>query len=117
MSKVFNVAMRHELVLNNPVRRTEKFKRSEFEPTQVKPPWSKEEAQYALKCAEGTQMELFLTLVLSTGMRRGEALGLMWSDIDFEHNTVSIERSVHSCLLYTSPSPRDRQKSRMPSSA
>ena len=23
----------------------------------------------------------------------------------------------HNCLLYTSPSPRDRQKSRMPSSA
>ena len=26
-------------------------------------------------------------------------------------------RVVHACLLYTSPSPRDRQKSRMPSSA
>ena len=26
-------------------------------------------------------------------------------------------RRVKSCLLYTSPSPRDRQKSRMPSSA
>ena len=26
-------------------------------------------------------------------------------------------RKVTSCLLYTSPSPRDRQKSRMPSSA
>ena len=25
--------------------------------------------------------------------------------------------SLNSCLLYTSPSPRDRQKSRMPSSA
>ena len=25
--------------------------------------------------------------------------------------------NTHSCLLYTSPSPRDRQKSRMPSSA
>ena len=24
---------------------------------------------------------------------------------------------THPCLLYTSPSPRDRQKSRMPSSA
>ena len=24
---------------------------------------------------------------------------------------------LHTCLLYTSPSPRDRQKSRMPSSA
>ena len=27
------------------------------------------------------------------------------------------ERTIYSCLLYTSPSPRDRQKSRMPSSA
>ena len=26
-------------------------------------------------------------------------------------------RRSHTCLLYTSPSPRDRQKSRMPSSA
>ena len=29
----------------------------------------------------------------------------------------SIQTIVHPCLLYTSPSPRDRQKSRMPSSA
>ena len=27
------------------------------------------------------------------------------------------ERLNYTCLLYTSPSPRDRQKSRMPSSA
>ena len=27
------------------------------------------------------------------------------------------EAGVYVCLLYTSPSPRDRQKSRMPSSA
>ena len=33
-------------------------------------------------------------------------------------NTVEIMKAHHiSCLLYTSPSPRDRQKSRMPSSA
>ena len=31
---------------------------------------------------------------------------------DKEHDVIVI-----SCLLYTSPSPRDRQKSRMPSSA
>ena len=29
----------------------------------------------------------------------------------------ALEIVRHSCLLYTSPSPRDRQKSRMPSSA
>src|SRR5665213_2528825 len=31
--------------------------------------------------------------------------------------TRPIEQQLNSCLLYTSPSPRDRQKSRMPSSA
>ena len=39
------------------------------------------------------------------------------SDID-EHNHVFDELHEEcGCLLYTSPSPRDRQKSRMPSSA
>ena len=31
--------------------------------------------------------------------------------------TDSIVRFISNCLLYTSPSPRDRQKTRMPSSA
>ena len=31
--------------------------------------------------------------------------------------TSDLGTSTYSCLLYTSPSPRDRQKSRMPSSA
>ena len=30
---------------------------------------------------------------------------------------VNVSRRTNTCLLYTSPSPRDRQKSRMPSSA
>ena len=36
-----------------------------------------------------------------------------------EINIISTNKSVYGyfCLLYTSPSPRDRQKSRMPSSA
>src|SRR5678809_1675617 len=37
---------------------------------------------------------------------------------EFEQALVDpFVRNVQSCLLYTSPSPRDRQKSRMPSSA
>ena len=30
---------------------------------------------------------------------------------------IDVSLTIHPCLLYTSPSPRDRQKSRMPSSA
>ena len=31
--------------------------------------------------------------------------------------SVKLTKALNTCLLYTSPSPRDRQKSRMPSSA
>ena len=34
-----------------------------------------------------------------------------------ETDTSSIEDLIHICLLYTSPSPRDKRQSRMPSSA
>ena len=41
------------------------------------------------------------------------------SDGDIPKCIVKVKgnESIMSCLLYTSPSPRDRQKSRMPSSA
>ena len=43
-------------------------------------------------------------------------------DINLKDKNILTFRSLqnsdyYSCLLYTSPSPRDRQKSRMPSSA
>ena len=40
------------------------------------------------------------------------------TEIDADGNPVEgTTTHHHTCLLYTSPSPRDRQKSRMPSSA
>ena len=38
-------------------------------------------------------------------------------DVVVKEDRPEIRGMVHSCLLYTSPSPRDRQESRMPSSA
>ena len=35
----------------------------------------------------------------------------------FDNITLTFNGTGTTCLLYTSPSPRDRQKSRMPSSA
>ena len=45
----------------------------------------------------------------------------VWNDVDFEKD-VSCRNGVlvdmcSGCLLYTSPSPRDKPRSRMPSSA
>ena len=37
--------------------------------------------------------------------------------LDVSNLVIEINPVAQVCLLYTSPSPRDRQKSRMPSSA
>ena len=51
---------------------------------------------------------------------------LNWTGVKFGDDELELDPTVMlpdtgtsfiSCLLYTSPSPRDRQKSRMPSSA
>ena len=42
---------------------------------------------------------------------RGHAAGMR------THGLICVSAAAMVCLLYTSPSPRDRQKSRMPSSA
>ena len=47
--------------------------------------------------------------------RRGELVRLLGEELRAEKQTLGA--LVTLCLLYTSPSPRDRQKSRMPSSA
>ena len=46
----------------------------------------------------------------------GQALPLI-VDIRSEDIVKDAVEKAYDCLLYTSPSPRDRQKSRMPSSA
>ena len=46
----------------------------------------------------------------------GAAMATMVTDPDWSLDRID-ESKTSTCLLYTSPSPRDRQKSRMPSSA
>jgi integrase len=53
-----------------------------------------EQAQKLLEVARGHRFEMLLTLAITTGMRQGELLGLHWQDIDFEHGTLQVRRSV-----------------------
>ena len=43
--------------------------------------------------------------------------GVVVPPLGFTKRVLPNGLEVYTCLLYTSPSPRDRQKSRMPSSA
>ena len=60
----------------------------------------------------------------ATGATGQELVKLLLNDPNFSKVTIFVRKrprikheKLTTCLLYTSPSPRDRQKSRMPSSA
>ena len=46
------------------------------------------------KIKESAEVWFLPYLALATGMRKGEILGLMWQDIDFEKNLIYVRRSI-----------------------
>lgn len=58
--------------------------------------WTVEEMNHMLNVTklEDTRMYTLFSLVLKTGLRRGEVLALKWSDIDLEELELSVERSL-----------------------
>jgi integrase len=57
-------------------------------------PLSTEEASRLLDATRGDKFEALYVLAVTTGMRRGELLGLKWSDVDLENAGVSIRRTL-----------------------
>jgi len=53
-----------------------------------------QQAHRLLESVRGHRLEMLLTLALTTGLRRGEMLALRWTDVDLEHQTVTIQRTV-----------------------
>jgi integrase len=56
-------------------------------------PLSEEEARTFLEAARGDQFETLYVLALTTGLRRGELLGLRWDDVDLERGTLRVGRA------------------------
>jgi len=53
-----------------------------------------EEAQRFLQLVEGDRLEAFFVIAMTLGLRRGEVLGLKWSDIDGGTRTLRVARAV-----------------------
>lgn len=60
----------------------------------VPEPYSPDEARALLRAIRGDRLEALWTVYLTTGLRRGQALGLRWMDVDFEAGTVWPRRAV-----------------------
>ena len=90
LSAAFKQAVRWKRLVHNPCQ--------DIDPPTLEKPKERvltpEQAQNLLAVAKDSSLECFLVLALTTGMRRGELLGLRWDDIDFEQKTLSVARTV-----------------------
>lgn len=65
------------------------------QPKEKKPFLNEHQAKDLLKMVEdNTQFNRIIKVLLYTGMRSGECLGLRWQDIDFENRTIHIENTL-----------------------
>lgn len=64
--------------------------------------WSAEQVGAFLRATEGHSLHTAWVLAATTGMRRGELLGLRWSDVDFSNRRLSIQRSLVTAGYQTS---------------
>lgn len=57
-------------------------------------PFTPEEARAFLSAIQGDRLEALYTVALAVGLRKGEALGLKWDDVDLEAGTIMIRFSL-----------------------
>ena len=88
LHNAYELAIKYEIVEKNPC--TAEIPKVRKKDLQV---YSKEEIQLAKEKAKGSDMHLFVTLFFSTGMRRGEAAGLHWPQIDFDKKVIIINNN------------------------
>lgn len=96
MYNMFDSAFENEIIMSNPVKRSVKCPRKAEKRNRV---LTLDEQKLFLETAKGTSNYLQYQLVLQTGIRAGELIGLKWEDIDFESREITIRRTV--CYSYT----------------
>lgn len=105
MRQVLSVALtrasREDLISRNVARLAEL---PTWEPAEVRS-WSGEEALAFLRAATTDQLYPAFVLLLVYGMRRGEVLGLRWTDIDLDAGVIRIRQQLQrvSGSLRTGP--------------
>ena len=80
----WNLVSRNVATLVSPPR----VRRNEFEP------YTPEQAQQLLEALKTDRLAALYSAAMAVGLRQGEALGLRWSDIDFETSTVAVRNSL-----------------------
>jgi len=90
LSKCLNTAIDQGVIRNNPTERVTvpKVIKQEIQPL------TEEQQRAFLKAIEGHPLERLYTVILFTGLREGEAIGLTWDCIDFSKRNMKVYRQL-----------------------
>ena len=95
LGKCLEAAVRGELIASNPARRAEvpKASASATRHEQMRT-WTQQQLGHFLDVSRGHPHWVAWLLLATTGLRRGEALGLAWSSVDLEAGRLSVSRTL-----------------------
>lgn len=95
LSSILTAAVRWQVIPSNPCQRVEPPKQESAEVEVL----DENEVAQLIEClnSEPLKYRTAIMLILYTGMRRGELMGLAWDDIDLDRGIISVRKS----LLYT----------------
>lgn len=93
--KALKYAVKNDLIPSNPADKVERPKKNRF----VGSFYDSDEVEKLFAVAKGTKLEIPIFLGAFYGLRRSEAIGLKWSAIDFQNDTISIRHTVTCCNL------------------
>lgn len=90
---IMKYAYLNEYIDKNPMDLVDKKSKAYRSSTQASTKYySKQEVQKIIEHSKGW-FKAFITTLFYTGIRTGEGIALKWSDINFEKNTITIQRS------------------------
>jgi integrase len=118
LHRALEQAVRFNLMPFNPAARVDPPKVRQEEIT----PLDTEQARIFLAAARGDRFEALDVLSLTVGLRMGEALGLRWSDIDFDAKTLRVSRQLQRVrdgggLVFSEPKNASRRTVDLPQRA
>lgn len=92
MWMIFDSAIENELLVKNPV--TKSVKCTSGRKSKEKRALTIEEQRVFLETVHGTSNYNQYALILQTGLRTGEMIGLRWSDVDFKNKVLHVKRTM-----------------------
>ena len=95
-TQIFQYAFELDAIDRNPMAKVRRPRSKKDEENHVVESYSAEEIRTILECldSEPLKWKSYLSVLIYTGLRRGEACGLQWSDIDFDKQEVTIRRTI-----------------------